>query len=320
VATQRRVKVAALGSVTLFDHLFWLPTLTPDFGTAFVAPLEGRAGTVHFGGQGLNQAVVMGRLGVRTYALGVVGDDLESSGYAAHLTARGVDPSTLVRVPEPSGHSFIMHAEDGGTLLVVEEGAATRTPPPQTATLPPDVGYVVVNMPFDSYAVAVARQAAARGSQVVVAGQLGTASEVDRRQLAALTDWICCNRSEADSLGLDDPARLASEFPRLRGKWITAGAAGIDFTDAAGSTFHVDPAPASEVVDPTGAGDAVVGGLVAGLALGLDLEDATRLGAVVASFVIAAVGAQSNSPTLAQAVKRFSATWPLPAALEEVPA
>lgn len=315
MATERRVTgaVAALGSVTLFDHLFRLPTLTPDFGTTFVEPLGGHAGTVHFGGQGLNQAVAMGRLGLPTYALGVVGEDLDSSGYADHLAARGVDAATLVRVEEASGHSFILHAADGGTLLVVEEGAATRTPPPAAATLPADVAYVCVNMPFDPYAVAVARVAVEQGAQVVIAGQLGTATDEVRRELAALADWICCNRSEADSLGLDDPAVVAAEFPRLRGRWITAGASGIDFTGTDGERFHVQPAPA-DVVDPTGAGDAVVGGLVAGLALGLGLEDATRLGAVVASYVIGAVGAQSAAPTLAEVAGRFETAYgaPLP--------
>lgn len=49
-------------------------------------------------------------------------------------------------------------------------------------------------------------------------------------------------------------------------------------------------ASASAVVDPTGGGNAFLGGLAIGLARGAHLEDAARWGSVAASFAIEQVG------------------------------
>lgn len=308
MAPERRVAVAAVGAVTVFDHLFRLPTLTPDFGTIFIRPLTRDAGETLFGGCGLNQAVAVGRLGVPVIALGVVGDDLAASGYGDHLHASGVRWDTLTSIACASGHSYILHADDGSTLLVVEEGAATLAPPTPRVELPDAVGLVCVNMPFDRYACDVAMAAVKSGADVLIAGQLGTADDACRTDLSAAATFICCNDAEAVSLGLDDPKIIERYFPRLRGRWVTRGPAGIDYTGVDGTELHVDPVPA-DLVDPTGAGDGVVAGLAAGLMIGLSLTDATRLGAVIASFVIGAVGAQTGAPTLAQCAERFAATY-----------
>ena len=59
----------------------------------------------------------------------------------------------------------------------------------------------------------------------------------------------------------------------------------------------VPVSPVSEVVDPTGAGDAYRAGLVKGLALGKDLETAGKMGATCASFCVEASGTQAQSFT-----------------------
>ena len=52
--------------------------------------------------------------------------------------------------------------------------------------------------------------------------------------------------------------------------------------------------PASQVLDPTGAGDAYRAGLLKGLALGLDWPEAARMGAVLASFCVEQQGTQEH--------------------------
>ncbi len=58
------------------------------------------------------------------------------------------------------------------------------------------------------------------------------------------------------------------------------------------------------VVDVNGAGDSFVAGVATGLLRELPLIDAVRFGAGVASFVIEAVGCQTNLPTWEQAFAR----------------
>jgi ribokinase len=50
------------------------------------------------------------------------------------------------------------------------------------------------------------------------------------------------------------------------------------------------------VVDTTGAGDALIGGLAAGLAEGLDLVGALRLGMAAAAVSVERPGAQPSMP------------------------
>ena len=57
-----------------------------------------------------------------------------------------------------------------------------------------------------------------------------------------------------------------------------------------GREVEVGGFPASEVIDPTGAGDAFCAGIALGLANGDDLEAATRFANAVASFAVEGVG------------------------------
>ena len=56
----------------------------------------------------------------------------------------------------------------------------------------------------------------------------------------------------------------------------------------------VPAVPPSQVLDPTGAGDAYRAGLLKGLALGLDWPEAARMGAVLASFCVEQQGTQEH--------------------------
>ena len=57
---------------------------------------------------------------------------------------------------------------------------------------------------------------------------------------------------------------------------------------------EVPAVPPSQVLDPTGAGDAYRAGLLKGLALGLDWPEAARMGAVLASFCVEQQGTQEH--------------------------
>jgi adenosine kinase len=57
--------------------------------------------------------------------------------------------------------------------------------------------------------------------------------------------------------------------------------------------------------DPTGVGDAYRGGLMKGLALGLDWTLAARLGSLAATYTLEEQGPQSHRYTPAEFVARF---------------
>jgi len=75
-------------------------------------------------------------------------------------------------------------------------------------------------------------------------------------------------------------------------------------------TFRIPVAPATAVVDPTGAGDAFRGGLLLGLTRGFSLEMAGRIGAQAATYAVEGLGTQVHRYTTAEFAARFAATYP----------
>jgi adenosine kinase len=72
---------------------------------------------------------------------------------------------------------------------------------------------------------------------------------------------------------------------------------------------QVPAAPSAAVVDPTGAGDAYVAGLLAGLRRGLPLEDAGRMAALSATYVVEQQGTQAHSFDTASFAERYRAAF-----------
>ena len=77
---------------------------------------------------------------------------------------------------------------------------------------------------------------------------------------------------------------------------ITRGAEGATIV-AHGSEIHIPVAPVGAVLDPTGAGDAFLGGFAYGLARGLPLEVAGRVAALAAAYTIEQKGCQEHTYT-----------------------
>jgi adenosine kinase len=92
---------------------------------------------------------------------------------------------------------------------------------------------------------------------------------------------------------------------------ITRGAQGSTIYTSAtnGEGLTIPVAPVSQVVDPTGAGDAYLGGLVFGLKQGFSLEVIGRLAALASAFVIEQRGCQEHTYTLDQFVDRYSSAF-----------
>jgi arabinose-5-phosphate isomerase len=131
-------------------------------------------------------------------------------------------------------------------------------------------------------------------SQAVPA--LGTREELEA--VLSLADVI--KPAELALRGLveaDAPERAAEQLGRrfgARAVAVTLGERGA-LIWAEGETALV-PAPAARVVDTTGAGDAFLGGFVAGLHLGLDWERAARVGNACGAACCEQVGAFPDDP------------------------
>ncbi len=114
----------------------------------------------------------------------------------------------------------------------------------------------------------------------------------DAQEVLRLARWYFCNHEEFAALGGDEPQQFRRRWA-LDGLVVKAGARGVDaYTDD--GVVHVPALTSRPVIDTTGAGDAVAGGMLARwLTSGgrsNDLRDALMWGVACASLTISAIG------------------------------
>jgi ribokinase len=241
------------------------------------------------GGKGANQAVAASRMGAEVVFVGARGTDDFGLRAASAVAEAGVDIEHLAAVDGPTGVALILVADGGENQIVVIPGANDRVAGPPDG-LRADVWLTQAEVP--SAAVSATLAAAHRdGSTAIVnpspSGRLDPA-------LVAHFDIAVVNQGELDQLGGWRPPVVV----------LTRGAEGVELLPS-GERIVALPADA---VDTTGAGDAFTGALAAGLAEGMRLPDAARLGVAAAAICVEGHGAMPSMPTREQVVDRLASS------------
>ncbi|WP_029032253.1 PfkB family carbohydrate kinase [Salinarimonas rosea] len=280
----------------------------PRPGETVLAPTHER----HHGGKGANQAIAAARAAdgaIPVVMAGAVGDDPLGEAARANLAANGVDPSPLETHDAPTGVAFIAVDDEGENAITVASGANALARPDGLGPLLADAEVLVLQMEVPLAAVAAAARMGAEAGVRVVLNLAPVPIDPHMPTLDALlaaTDVLVLNGHEADALcalvGLPDrdgPSRDAALAARCAADVVvTLGAAGARAATRGGESLLV-PALPVDPVDTTGAGDAFVGALAAGLAEDLPLADALARAAVAGALACLAFGAQAASPTRA---------------------
>ena len=259
----------------------------------------------HNGGKGANQAAAAALLGASVAFLGRVGDDGFGEPLVRSLADKGVDTSLVQEVPGSStGTAFITVTPDGDNAITVAPGANRRLTTEDVDDAAESIGearLLVAQMEIPpEVVVRAAEVAAGSGTRALV--NLAPPFEVPRALLEKL-DPLVLNEHEAAFIlggmveGVDGALEAASRLLSLgpRSVVITVGEDGAVFSGGE-SARHVE-APRVEVVDTTGAGDAFVGALAAGLADDTPLEDAVAYAVRAGAAAVTKEGAQGALPT-----------------------
>lgn len=261
-----------------------------------------RGGDVHGrvqvgpGGAGANAAVWAARSGARVRLHGRVGDDVPGAMVREALEARGVE-ATLVADREAGTGTMLVVSEAGERSMVSDPGANARLRPED---LPPelDAGCVLVSgyLLYHRGSEAAARAAIerARAKRVAVdAASWSLLQEFGAERFfeaASPADMVLANEREAEILtgarGADAARRLGDRFAFAVVKLGPGGAA----MAAEGEVSQVGPME-SVAVDPTGAGDAFDGALLAAVAAGASLEEAAERACATGAEAVAQWGA-----------------------------
>ncbi|WP_370516167.1 ribokinase [Frigoribacterium sp. 9N] len=307
------VPAGSAGSVVVVGSINVDQVVTVDRLPLPGETLIGSSMTLSPGGKGANQAVAAARRGARTVMIGAVGDDGRADDALPHLRSSGVDVSGVDTVPGPTGLAIVSVGGDSENTIVVvpgANGAVSASFVGGHAGALAEAAVVVLQgeIPVDGIAAAV-QHAGGRvvfnlapvidvPADVVKAADPLVVNEHEGRLL--LTAWGASDSaaaSEAEEARVDDESVVAS----LRAQGVTSvvmtrGAAGAIVSDASGTVLVASPRVAA--VDSSGAGDAFVGALAAGLAAGASLLESAREAVRVGAFSVTGVGTQASYPTL----------------------
>ncbi|MCG7286511.1 ribokinase [Cellulomonas sp. ACRRI] len=262
--------------------------------------LLGRTSVVLPGGKGANQAVAAARLGADVAMVGAVGEDVNATTALSGLRDAGVDLAHVHTVDAPTGLAVVTLSDDGENTIVVVPGANAAVGErvvDGAADLVTGARVCVVQAEIPLATVAhVARLADAGGTRLVL--NVAPAAELPLETVVAADPLVVNEHEAATLLGrrFADAGDAARELAArgVRSVVVTLGAGGVVGVED-GATWSL-PARTVDALDTTGAGDAFVGALAAGIADGLAVEQAAVLATRVAAASVTRLGAQPSYP------------------------
>jgi ribokinase len=238
------------------------------------------------GGKGANQAVAAARLGASVSFHGARGADTFGEQIAGSLRDAGVDVAHLDHVEEPTGVALILVAAGGENQIAVVAGANAVVAAPRTAVA--DVWLTQAEIPVEAVRGTLERSRSSGATAIVNPSPAGHLPA----ELVAQFDIAIVNEAEFAALDRGGPPVVI----------VTRGERGVRILPG-GQELGAFPA---QPLDTTGAGDAFAGGVAAGLAEGLALLDAVRLGMAAAAVCVERPGCQPAMPTRAEAEQRMA--------------
>jgi ribokinase len=297
MATQPTITV--VGSI-MTDMISYVPRLPGPGETLIGGRFE-----IGFGGKGANQAVMARRLGASVRMIACVGTDAFGDQAVENLVGQGIEAQFVYRSQAATGVAPIWVEADGTNRIAVIPGANDDMDPEQVAkTVLAQPSQVVICQLEVPQPVTQAAFGAARTVGAITILNPAPAAEIGP-ELLALTDWLIPNETEFVSLLW---TRTSTEAASVTDKHVLALASSVSsrllVTLGEAGALMVDgrevlrlPAPLTQAVDTTGAGDAFVGAFGYGLASGLAPADAMTLALRCASFSVSRRGTQSSFPT-----------------------
>jgi adenosine kinase len=256
------------------------------------------------GGTAANVAFTLALLGERPLLCAAVGDDFAE--YGAALRGAGVDTApALVCDDIGTAAAFITTDIDNNQITAFHPGAMGRSAAIDLELLS-GVEHVIVGPDAPDAMRHHVEQAARLHARLVFAPaqQLSSMSDETLR-LGLDAAWLVVgNDYEMEVVrrrsGRDAAALAAAGVMVAR----TRGAEGSEL-HVGGSVYTVPVATPESVVDPTGAGDAYIAGLLTGLREERAAEVAGRMGALAATYVIEQQGPQNHHYTRDEFADRY---------------
>lgn len=257
----------------------------------------------HAGGVAANTAVGLARLGSLPWLVAALGDDPFGELVQGDLVAAGLDQALVRRLPGESTYYSVSLVDAAGekALVVVPSGRLYPTAEQLPATLSAGARWLHT-VPYDvSLAAAWTDLARAAGVPISIDLEPATmATGIDSlRPVLQDADTVMVNRRAVERSGLRE-AGLMSRLSvwGVRNVLRTAGSSGVVLWQGGCAALSVTPPPV-DVVDTTGAGDALAAGYIHARLADQRVGEAVRYGCIAGALSCAALGAQAALPDAA---------------------
>jgi pseudouridine kinase len=274
------------------------------------------SGERSFGGVARNVAENLARLGVATSLVTIVGDDENGRAILRHLRDVGVDTSQTVSTVERPTAEYAAILDPRGALAIgvadmeiIDLFTAAHIERIWSHLAAASWVFAECNLPADMLATLIARKHGARFHLAVDTVSISKGLRLPD-DLSGI-DLLFLNRDEAGAiLGVDVTATKAVAALRARGALavvLTLGAEGC--VVATEEAVRLVPSVRAELVDVTGAGDAMISGTLYGMLAGERPSVAARTGALLASITVeseATVHPNLSARFLADAMRRLA--------------
>ncbi|PVB59924.1 PfkB family carbohydrate kinase [Labrenzia sp. 011] len=253
------------------------------------------------GGVAANIARALCRLGIDTSLVGALGDDSAARMLTGRLTGEGLTLACVTRPAMATGQYLALHDPDGSLAAACVDDRILSEAPADLfdqileelmARAPREtLWFLDANLPERM----LVRVAAMLDGRRMIANAVSEAKASRLTPVLASLDCLLLNRGEAAALtGLSGDAPQETLADALSGtglhSWVLTGGRDDILVARAGSLTRFTP-PAVDIVDVTGAGDALAAGTLAALARGYALAEAVPFGLAAASLTLRATGA-----------------------------
>jgi pseudouridine kinase len=258
---------------------------------------------ISHGGVARNLAENLQRLGAQVHLITAVGDDGEGRQLLSHAAELGIDVEHSLTVPDQPTGAYLAVLDNTGLLQVgLDDMSATAALTPAhfktCEALFDSVAAVVVDGNLSPKSLAAVVNMCQR-SRVPLAADPTAVSLAPKFAPHLGHLWLLApNLAEAAALcgaGLPDTGEARSlEAARqlvsrgVQTVLVSRAEFGVSYASASGSGNV--PALKTEVLDPTGAGDALLATVVFGLLNEIPLDEAVRLGVTAAALTLRSHG------------------------------
>lgn len=239
------------------------------------------------GGNALNAAIAMARLGGRVAFAGPMGDARETSSsfILERMAAEGIDISHIVRMPDVATpvSAIIIDATGERTLTIFRDPALWTVKLSDADELLADCQAVLVESRCGAFCIDLCAEARRRGIPVIVG--VDRAMALTDGLLTAASHLLFSSEQVQETAGVADDGAALKRLAGLTSAFLAAtrGPHGTIWLNDAG-TLEETPAFPVEAVDALGAGDVFHGAFTLRLAEGGGVREALRFAAAAAAL------------------------------------